>query len=59
MKETSLRHPPGAGNRLQHLRGLASYPLSPPTGLWYALAGSFVLPVLVYAVSVVHAQRSM
>jgi len=27
--------------------------------LWYALAASFVLPVLVYVVSVAQAQRSM
>jgi hypothetical protein len=30
-----------------------------PDGLWYALVASFVLPVLVYVVSVVQAQRSM
>ena len=28
-------------------------------GLWYALAAAFVLPVLVYVVSIVQAQRSM
>ena len=34
-------------------------PALSPDGLWHALVASFVLPVLVYVVSVVQAQRSM
>jgi len=41
------------------LRRLSTALPGSPDGLWYALAASFVLPVLVYVVSVAQAQRSM
>lgn len=34
-------------------------PALSPDGLWYALAAALVLPMLVYVVSVIQAQRSM